>query len=72
VPPPPLPIAPSIADVANVAMKLAKSIPKDSRRTLVQALEAALNGKPSVAARLLKLNAETRAIILAGGGKLTR
>ncbi|HEX9641813.1 MAG TPA: hypothetical protein VGB13_10935 [Candidatus Krumholzibacteria bacterium] len=70
--PPPLPVAPSILQIAELAEKLARSIPKDSRRTLYQALDAALAGKPTVAARLLKLNAETRAIILAGGGKLTR
>lgn len=70
--PPPLPAAPSLTTIAETAVKLAKLLPKDSRRTLLQALEAAIQGKPSVAARLLKLNAETRAIIVAGGGKVTR
>lgn len=70
MPPPPLPVSPNLTTVLKAAEALYKLLPKDSRRTLLEALLAAVEGKPSQAARLLKLNAETRAIILAGGGKL--
>lgn len=73
MPPPPLPIQPSLASVKNMAEAIYKAIPASAKKTFYQALEAALTGKPTVAARLLKLTAETQAIRAAGrGGKLPR
>ena len=73
MPPPPLPVSPSLKAVLATAEELYNALPKDSRRTLFEALGAALSGKPTQAARLLKLNAETMLIKAAGrGGKLPR
>ena len=66
--PPPLP--PSIVAVKDVVERVYNALPPSARQGLLDALLAMATGKPSVAARLAKLSAETLAIQAAGrGGK---